>query len=205
MNVRPTGSVYLHCDPTASHYLKMLLDCVFGKDNFRNQVVWKRTSAHNRARRFGPVHDLVLFYSAGGQYQWNNVHQPYDGAYIAKHYRHKDGEGRLYTLSDMTGPGVRTGSSGAPWRGYDPTKAGRHWAFPDSALPDWFERPAGYSGMSVQERLDALDAQGFIHWPGKGAVPQFIRYLSAMPGVPAQDVQASITPPYPTSLFGLVS
>ena len=193
--LKPTGSIFLHCDPTASHYLKVMMDGIFGHENFRNEVVWKRTSAHNRAHRFGPVHDVVLFYSAGDQYLWNNVYQPYDDDYIAKNYRYKDGKGRLHRRSDLTGTGVRTGSSGSPWRGYDPTTAGRHWALPsDSALPDWFERPAGYSEMNVQERLDILDAQGFVYWPKKGTVPSFIRYLSVMPGVPVQDVITDVDP-----------
>ena len=193
--LKPTGSVYLHCDPTASHYLKMLMDCVFGRANFRNQIVWKRTGAHNRARRFGPVHDVVLFYSAGNQYLWNKVHLPYDSAYIAKNYRHKDGMGRLHQRISLTGSGVRTGSSGSPWRGYDPTTAGRHWQLPpDSSLPEWFEHPAGYRKMSVQERLDVLDGQGFIHWPKNGKVPRFICYLSVMDGVPVQDVVTDINP-----------
>lgn len=193
--LKPTGSIYLHCDPNASHYLKLLMDSVFGKANFRNEIIWKRTSAHNRARRFGPVHDVVLFYSAADRYQWNNIHQPYDDDYIARHYRHKDGKGRLYRLSDMTGSGTRAGSSGLPWRGYDPTTAGRHWWLPpDSSLPEWFERPAGYSEMNVQQCLDILEEQGLVHWPKKGAVPSFIRYLSVMSGVPAQDVITDVDP-----------
>ena len=69
--LKPTGSLYLHCDPTASHYLKLVLDAVFGPENFLNEVIWKRTSAHNSAKRFGPVHDVILFYSKGQTYVWN--------------------------------------------------------------------------------------------------------------------------------------
>ena len=76
--LKSTGSIYLHCDPTASHYLKMLMDAVFGRANFRNEVVWKRTSSHNRTKRWGPIHDTILFYSAGRQFTWNRVLQPLD-------------------------------------------------------------------------------------------------------------------------------
>lgn len=66
--LKTTGSLYLHCDPTASHYLKLVLDAVFGADNFLNEIIWKRTSAHSSAKRFGPVHDTILFYAKGPDY-----------------------------------------------------------------------------------------------------------------------------------------
>ena len=194
--LRDTGSIYLHCDPTASHYLKSSMDAIFGKENFMNELVWKRTSAHCRARRYGPIHDIVLFYSRGGRYVWNKIYQPYDEAYVEKNFRQMDDKGGHYSRSDLTGPGTTEGSSGFPWRGYDPTPTGRHWELPpDSALPEWFDRPAGYSDMSVQERLDVLNAQGLIYIPKKkGGVPRFKRYLSVMQGLPAQDVFTDIDP-----------
>ena len=192
--LKPTASVVLHCDPTASHYIKALMDAVFGHRNFRNEIIWKRTSAHNRARRFGPVHDTLLFYSKSDSYKWNRVYQPYDESYLARNYRHEDGKGR-YRIGDLTGPGLRTGSSGESWREYDPSVAGRHWELPpDRSLPGWFEWPEGYSGMPVQERLDVLDGQGLVYWPPRGKVPAFKRYLSAMEGMAAQDVITDIAP-----------
>ena len=194
--LKDTGSIYLHCDPTASHYLKASMDAIFGKKNFMNELVWKRTSAHSRARRYGPIHDIVLFYSRGGRYVWNKIYQPYDKAYVEKIFRHKDDKGRHYSRDNLTGPGTNEGSSGLPWRGYDPIPTGRHWEVPpDSALPEWFDRPAGYSDMSVQERLDVLNEQGLIYIPKKkGGVPRFKRYLSVMQGLPAQDVFTDIDP-----------
>ena len=79
--LKPTGSLYLHCDPTASHYIKALLDAVFGHRSFRNEIVWKRTAAHGRAKRWGPIHDTVLFYSKSDRYTWNRIFQPYDQSY----------------------------------------------------------------------------------------------------------------------------
>ena len=192
--LKPTGSIYLHCDPTASHYLKAVMDAIFGHRNFRNEIIWKRTSAHNRARRFGPVHDTLLFCSKSDSYKWNRVYQPYDASYLARNYRHEDGKGR-YRTGDLTGPGLRTGSSGEAWRDYDPGVAGRHWELPpDRSLPGWFEWPEGYSGMPVQDRLDVLDDQGLIYWPPRGKVPAFKRYLFAMEGMAAQDVITDIAP-----------
>ena len=81
--LKPTGSLYLHCDPTASHYLKLLIDAVFGPTNFRNEVIWKRTSSHHNPKRWGPVHDTLLFYTRSDQYTWNEVFQPHDERYLS--------------------------------------------------------------------------------------------------------------------------
>ena len=194
--LKSTGSIYLHCDPTASHYLKASMDAIFGKENFMNEIVWKRTHAHSGARRYGPIHDIVLFYSRGGKYVWNKIYQPYDEAYVEKNFRQMDNKGGRHSRDSLTGPGTTEGSSGRPWQGYDPTVAGRHWAVPSvSVLPEWFECPAGFSEMSTQERLDVLNAQGLIYLPKKkGGVPRFKRYLSVMQGLPVQDVFTDIDP-----------
>lgn len=192
--LRDTGSIYLHCDPTASHYLKMLMDAVFGPEQFRNEVIWKRTGAHGRAKRWGPIHDTILFYAMSDDYTWNRVYQDYDPEYIENYYRHEDEHGR-YRHVTLDGPGTRAGSSGQPWRGVDPSDAGRHWEVPpDRALPDWIERPEGYSEMSVQERLDVLDEQGIIYWPDRGYKPQYKRYLEVSKGNPVQDIITDIQP-----------
>lgn len=190
----PSGSIYLHCDPTASHYLKAVMDSIFGGENFKSEIIWKRTSAHNRANRWGPIHDTILFYTMSDTYTWNPVYQSYDEDYLKKHYRGNDDKGR-FRISDLTGSGTRKGESGLPWRDYDPTVAKRHWALPsDRGLPGWFIRPDGYSEMPVQERLDVLDAQGLVYWPPQGKVPQFKRYLDAMRGVQVQDIINDIPP-----------
>ena len=191
--LKPTGSIYFHCDPDASHYIKVIMDGIFDRRNFMSEIIWKRTSAHNRAKRFGPVHDTILFYTKSSNTTWNRVLQPYDSSYLDKNYRHEDRRGRRYRIDNLTGPDQREGSSGAPWGGYDPSASGRHWELPpDRSLPDWFVFPEGYSSMTVQERLDVLNDQGLVHWPPRGRVPAFIRYLEAMAGVAAQDVITDI-------------
>ena len=190
--LRPTGSIYLHCDPTASHYIKVMMDGIFGHDNFRNEIIWQRTQAHGRARKWGPIHDVILFYSAGDNYKWNRVYQKYDQSYLDSHYKHHDQHGQ-YRLVTLDGPGVRGGSSGQPWRGVDPTGKGRHWELPpDRALPEWFKHPEGYRAMSVQERLEVLDAAGLLYWPKGGLLPQYKRYLSVSGGNPVQDIITDI-------------
>ena len=192
--LRPTGSIYLHCDPTASHYIKIMMDGIFGHENFRNEIIWKRTGAHGRAKKWGPVHDTILFYTAGNRYTWNRVLEDYDKDYLEKFYRTKDDKGMHQPIS-LTGPGTRTGSSGQPWRNVDPTLTGRHWDLPpDRALPDWFVFPEGYSDMDCQSRLDVLDDAGLIYWPKRGSVPRFKRYATVAGGNPVQDIITDIGP-----------
>jgi len=190
--LKPTGSLYLHCDPTASHYLKLLLDGVFGAANFRSEIVWKRTSSHNSAKRWGPVHDTILLYSKGETFTWNSVFEAYDQKYLDRFYRFEDGKGR-FRIGDLTGAGTRKGASGTIWKGYDPTTSGRHWAIPTGAITR-----AGINGtflsLNPQEKLDRLDDLGLIYWPPKGKVPQFKRYLEAERGVAAQDIITDIGP-----------
>ncbi len=192
--LKETGSIYLHCDPTASHYLKMVMDAVFGQGNFRSEIIWKRTAAHGRARRWGPIHDALLFCSKSDRYTWNRVYQGYDDSYIESFFRYEDDYGR-YRLTNLTGPGTRQGSSGLTWRNVDPASKGRHWELPpDRMLPKYFKHPPNYANMTVQERLDVLDAAGLIYWPPNGTVPQSKQYLSLSPGVPLQDMIGDISP-----------
>ena len=107
--LKPTGSIYLHCDPTASHYLKLLMDAIFSPQNFRSEVSWKRTSAHSGSKRWGPVHDTLLFYSKSDSYIWNEVFQSYSEEYLDSFYRFTDEKGR-FRIGDLTGAGTRTGA-----------------------------------------------------------------------------------------------
>jgi site-specific DNA-methyltransferase (adenine-specific) len=174
--LKPTGSLYLHCDPTASHYLKLVLDAVFGPQNYLNEIIWKRTSAHSSARRYGPVHDTILFYAKSANYVWHPAYQPYDESYLDSFYTHFDEDGRRWRRSDLTGAGTRNGETGLNWRGINVTAKGRHWAWPPS-------------------ELDKMDAAGRIHWPAKaGGMPMLKRYLDEQPGIPAQDVIGDIPP-----------
>ena len=192
--LKPTGSIYLHCDPTANSFLRLLLDAVFGSVNFKNEIVWRRTSSHNRAKIWAPIHDTLLFYTKSNRYPWQRVYQQYDQEYLDKFFRYKDTHGR-FRVGDLTGPGTRQGSSGQPWRGIDPTEKGRHWEVPpDRILPPHFEHPNGYPTMTVQQRLDALDDAGLIYWPRRGKIPQRKQYLSVSPGVPLRDIIWDIPP-----------
>jgi DNA modification methylase len=174
--LKPTGSLYLHCDPTASHYLKLILDCIFSPKNFKNEVIWKRTSAHSSAKRYGPVHDVILYYSKSPVFTWNEIYLPYSDNYMDEFYTHVDERGRRWRRSDLTGAGTRNGETGQVWRGIDVTMKGRHWAYPPSVL-------------------ETMDAEGKIHWPEKqGGVPMFKRFAEEQKGIPLQDIFDDIRP-----------
>ena len=190
--LKPEGSIYLHCDPTASHYLKLLMDAVFDPRNFKSEVIWKRTGSHGSAKRWGPIHDTILFYSKGNEHTWNEVHSDYDSEYVQKYYRFLDKKGK-YRLVTLTGAGVRMGDSGRPWRGVDPTQSNRHWAVPASSLSAAYP-DRDTSELTTQQKLDLLDEAELIYWPPRGSVPQQKRYLEESPGVKIQDIVNDIGP-----------
>jgi len=169
--LKPTGSLYLHCDPTASHYLKILLDAVFGAQNFRTEISWRRTSAHNDAgqgrKQYGNVRDIIHFYTKSDKWQWNWQYTPYDDSYVEDFYKYVEpGTGRRYRLGDITAPG-----------GSDPKKRNPHYEFLGVT------RYWRYS----EERMQSLYNEGRIVQTKPGNVPQYKRYLDEMPGVPIQN------------------
>jgi DNA modification methylase len=194
--MKPTATIYLHCDPTASHYLKMLMDAVFGPQHFRSEITWKRTSAHSGANRYGPVHDTILFYAKADDYTWNEQFGPYDEEYVNAFFTHVDEKGRRWRRTDLTGPGVRKGDSGLPWRHFDPTDSGRHWQ-PPSYFYEKYKTLSGddLANYDLIERLEKLDAIGLIHWPKKkDGIPTGRRLLEDAKGIPLQDVWTDLKP-----------
>jgi len=195
--LRSTGALLLHCDPHASHYLKQLLDCVFGASRFRNEIVWKRTSTKDLgARRFVRDGDRILYYTKSSTFTWHPQYQPHNPEYVTKSYKYDDNDGRgRWSSSDLTGGKAGGPEAYLPFKGVLPS-AGRAWAppqrdkFPDSvggALPD------DYESMNAIEKCHALDRAGAIHWTGNGK-PRVKRYLSAMRGMPASDMILDINP-----------
>lgn len=180
--LRSTGSLYLHCDPTASHYLKMLLDAIFGTKQWRNEIVWKRTSGHSDARRYGRSHDVLLYYSAGEEPVWNQLFQPYDEDYVEQYYRCQDADGRRFMSGDASAAGLSGGGYIYEWNGVT-----REWRHPI-------------------ETMQRLDEQGRIFYTRNG-IPRIKRYLDEARGMPMQDVWTDLEAvrswhkeklPYPT-------
>jgi site-specific DNA-methyltransferase (adenine-specific) len=189
--LKPTGSIYLHCDPTASHYLKLLLDAVFGPQNFRNEIIWRRTGSNNSAKRFGPIHQTIFYYVKNNQASFNQPKGPYTKIYIDKFFTGNDKKGKYQSVA-ITGPGIRKGESGKPWRGYDPTTVNRHWQ-PASYLYEKYLKLTGedLAQYPFLERLDKLDEVDLIDWgKSESVVPRYKFYLSDAEGVPYQDIWA---------------
>ena len=174
--LKDTGSIYLHCDPTASHYLKLLMDSIYGQHNFRSEITWKRTSAHSDTRQgrrqHGRVRDLLLFYTKSKTWIWNPIYTDYDPEYVENFYRHiEPGTNRRYRLGDLTGPGGA--AKGNPY--YEVMGVSRYWRYSEERMQELIE-----AGRVVQSR--------------PGAVPAYKRYLDEMPGVPLQDLWTDINP-----------
>ncbi len=171
--LKSTGSLYLHCDPTASHYLKIVLDTVFGADNFRNEIMWRRTHSHNDPKNYGNVLDSIFYYVKSDTFTWNRVYTPYTQEYIEKYYRHKDENGRLYQLVSLRSPQPRPNLT-YDYKGYKPHPNG--WA------------------VSL-EVMKKLDADGKLHFPSSkdGAIREKY-FLDEMLGVPLQNSWDDINP-----------
>ena len=171
--LKPSGSIYLHCDPTASHYLKTLMDAVFGKDDFRNDIQWKRYGVHNDAgqgsRHFGRVHDKLLFYSKGPAPVWNQVFVPLDPEYIRSTYRHIDPDtGKRFSTTPLTGPGGEAkGNPVYEWNGHT-----RAWRY-------------------SRDTMQRLHDEGRLYYSRTGYVRKKL-YVEESKGVPVQDVWTDI-------------
>ena len=171
--LKETGSIYLHCDPTASHYLKILMDAVFGPVSFRSEIIWKRTNIHNDAKRWSPVSDTLLYYAKGEPPTWNPTHAAHTEEYVASKYRNKDPDGRPFTLSDMTSPKPRPNMM-YEWKGFPSPAFGWRYSL---------------------ETMTKLDAEGRIWYPAdKTKRPRLKRYLDKMPGVILGNVWTDINP-----------
>ena len=175
--LKPTGSLYLHCDPTAGHYLRVILDTIFDPRNFHTEISWKRTSAHSDTKQgrkeYGHIHDVILFYTKSQSWTWNPVYLPYDKDYIETAYRHVEPEtGRRYQLDNLTAakPG---GDTQYEWHGARPY-AGRYWAY-------------------SKAKMEQFEQDGRLVYTASG-MPRYKRYLDEMPGVPLQDLWNDITP-----------
>lgn len=159
------------------HYAKIVLDEVFGEQNFRNEIVWKRTSARSDSHTYNHIHDIIFFYTKGESFTYNVQYTPYEQSYLDNFYRYiEEGTGRKFRADNLTAAGTRNGSSGQPWRGIDPRARGNHWKY-------------------TIEKLEQLDREGRIYWPKKeNGVPAYKRYLDEMPGVPLQSIWTDISP-----------
>lgn len=175
--LKKTGSFYYHCDWHASHYVKVMLDQIFGENQFENEIVWKRYSAHSNSKGYGAVHDVIFYYGGGDKLVFNRQFEPYDPQYIAERFRFADPDGRRWAEQNLNNPGVR------PNLMYD-FKARNGITY---------EHPAN-GWKFTKERMAALDAGGRLHYPKKSTGRLRLKnYLDEMPGVPISDVWTDIS------------
>ncbi len=174
--LKPTGSIYLHCDPTSSHYLKLLMDSIFGVHNYVNEITWKRTSVHSHAaqgtKHFARVQDSLLLYAKSDERTWTQPYLPYSSDYIEKAYKHvEEGTGRRYSLGDLTATnGEAKGNPRFEFLGVT-----RYWRW-------------------NKEKMERLMREGCVVQASHGAVPRQKRYLDESPGVEVSSVWTDIPP-----------
>ena len=167
--MKPTASIYLHCDPTASHYLKLLMDAVFGAENFINELIWKRSDAHSDSKQgskhFGRIHDVILFYSKSDKAVFNTQYNPLSESTANNWYSNIEPDtGRRYNKADMTGPGgAAKGNPYYEWKGVS-----RYWRY-------------------SKENMQRLESEGRIVY-SKSGMPYQKRYLDESKGVALQDL-----------------
>jgi len=172
--LKPTGSFYIHCDPTSSHYLKVRLDQIFGYRQFRNEIIWKRTTSHSDSRkRFGRVTDTILFYGKSDAALWNPQYQKHAETYVKSHYNNIDQEGRRYRLDNI----IRSQSMG----------------FRHNLTYEYngFTPPVGW--RVKREKLEGIDQKGRLYW-SKNQTPYLIRYLDEQSGDIIDNLWTDILP-----------
>jgi len=173
--LKGSGSLYLHCDPAACHYLKILLDSVFGVANFRNEIIWKRSTAHTDARQgskhFGRLHDVILFYTVGDNYTWNELYSPLDEKYVRSHYKNIDEKGRAFQWDNLTGPGGAAKGNAF----YEVLGVEGYWRY-------------------SKEKMERLIAEGRVAIPPNGTTPRYKRFLDESRGTALQSVWDDLQP-----------
>ncbi|MDE0526670.1 MAG: DNA methyltransferase [Thaumarchaeota archaeon] len=175
--LKQTGSMYLHCDPTASHYLKELMDSVFGRENFRNEIIWERSAGRSDAKSFARVHDGILYYVKSDTAVWNQQYEPLSQEYVDNTYRYEDERGR-YTTMPLAGGGVSGKTHAFTWRGV----YAKNWRF-------------------TTKSLEKLEMEGLIHW-SRNDRPRRKFYLSESKGVAARDVITNVNRATPKERTG---
>jgi len=171
------GSIYVHCDWHVAHFMRAVMEDVFGQEMFRNEIAWKRTSAHSDSSTYGQNHDTILFFSKGGKFTWNNPKTDYEEWYVDRYYRYKDPDGRKFMSGDISASGLSGGGYEYTWKG----KKGL-WRCPESTM-------------------SRLDGEGRIFYTENG-IPRLKRYLDEMDGLPVQSLWDDIQPVVSWSVDG---
>jgi site-specific DNA-methyltransferase (adenine-specific) len=175
--LKPTGSLYLHCDPTASHYLKLVLDAVFGAENYRAEIIWRRYGAHNDAKTYGRVHDVIFFYTRSRDFVFHKQYEIYSDEYVKVRFRFEDPDGRRWAEQNLSSPSPRP-----------------NLTYPFTAKNGVTYQPPANGWKYSKDRMQVLDDEGRLHYPAKldGRL-RLKNYLDERAGVPVQDVWNDLT------------
>lgn len=170
--LKPTGSLYLHCDPTASHYLKILLDAVFGPTHFGSEIVWRRYGAHSNSNRYGAVHDVILYFTKSGRFTFTKQYSPHDEDYVAERFKFADSDGRRWAEQNLGNPAVRP-----------------NLIYPFTAKNGVTYQPPLNGWKYSRDRMSELDAQNRLYYPKKEDGRLRLKsYQDELPGIQLQDI-----------------
>ncbi len=171
--LKPTGSIYLHCDPTASHFLKLLMDSVFDLQNFRSEIIWKRSTSHgNVSQNYGSLYDSILYYTLSTNFTWDQQYRPFTAEYIKEKFKKKDADGRRFQDVSLRNPGVRPNL---------------HYSYTASNGVTYEPHPNGWA--CEVERLQKYDRESRLYFPKKVTGTLRLKmYLDESPGVKLQNI-----------------
>lgn len=183
------GSIYVHLDWRMNSYIRLILNEIFGEDNFQSEIYWKRTTARSGSTYYNNIVDNILFYTKSDKAIWNQLYSEYSDEYVETMFRGKDENGRRYRESPLTAPGRTKGQSGQTWRGVDPNKIGkgRHWAIPGYVLKELSKEAKKGTILALEE----LDKLGRIAWSSSG-MPNIKQYQDELKGVELQNMWLDI-------------
>jgi site-specific DNA-methyltransferase (adenine-specific) len=175
--LKPTGSIYLHCDPTASHYLKLIMDAVFGAENYQNEIIWRRYGSHNDSKIYGCVHDCIFFYGKTDSFTFNKQFEPYSAEYVSERFKYADADGRRWAEQNLSSPNPRP-----------------NLTYPFTAKNGITYEPPRNGWKYTLERMSELDSANRLHYPARdGGRLRLKNYLDERLGNPVQDLWADMT------------
>ena len=190
--LKPGGSIYLHCSPRTSHYLKALMDAIFGYKQFRNEIIWKRGAVPAGPKRWRWIHDTILFYAGRTKYRWNQVLQEASPEYMRR-YQLADERGN-FQAQPLTAAGIRDDERGDTWRDIDPGALGQHWDVSIRGLRQAYPERDDLDDLEVIEKLELLDEAGLVYWPQSGGFPRYKIYADMNRGERLSDMVTTIGP-----------
>ena len=188
--LKPSGSIYVQCRTDSAHCIKAIMDTIFGSEQFKNDIAFGRIVPSGGNKMWKWAHDKLLFYAGPHIYTWNQVLQPHPADYYDQ-YVYEDERGKYQSLP-LAHEGVRSDDRGAEWRGYNPSKTGRHWSVPMTLLRQLCPERSDLSGLTAHEKLDLLDANGMIHWRGSISAPRYKMHADTTEGGRRSDIVATI-------------